>query len=152
MSAAGRLDARVTIQRRVQSQDDFGEVLNGWEDVATVWAQVTALRGEELFAAQQVQSKVDHRIRVRHSPGIRPTMRIAQDFELDGTPVIRYFDIQAIIPEQSRKNFISLMCVLRSELGFRTAETAAIVSENTLQTEGGDTLTTEGGETLILET
>ena len=50
---AGKLDRRVTIERAALTTNDFGEVVEAWQCVATVWAQQRPNRGGERFAAQQ---------------------------------------------------------------------------------------------------
>ena len=37
---AGTLNRRVTIQRRVPGQDEAGQPIDTWEDMATVWANI----------------------------------------------------------------------------------------------------------------
>lgn len=42
---AGALNRRVTIQKRVQGQDDWGQPIDTWQDVATVWANIAGQTG-----------------------------------------------------------------------------------------------------------
>lgn len=51
---AGKLDRRITIRRATTAANDFGEEIETWADVATVWAQQRPNRGGERFAAQQM--------------------------------------------------------------------------------------------------
>ena len=99
---AGDLRHRVTIQQPVETQNAYGEPVVAWQDVATVWAAVEPLRGREFFDAQQVQARVDHRIRIRYRADVTPKMRV-----LLGS---RAFNIQAVIEPESRRRELHLMC------------------------------------------
>lgn len=75
---SGDLDQRVQLQRRVSTQDETGQVVYTWANVAggNVWAQAEPLAGRELLAAQQTQSEITTRFRIRYRPDIDPTMRV----------------------------------------------------------------------------
>lgn len=73
----GKLRHRVTIQKPVQTQDTTtGELVQGWDDVATVWASVEPLSVRDFMAAQAAQSQVSARIAIRHRGDLSPNMRI----------------------------------------------------------------------------
>lgn len=99
----GDLRHRITLQECVSGQDEAGQPVQEWQDVATVWGAVEPLRGREYFAAQQVQAEVTTRIRIRYRKGIRPEMRVLYDG--------RIFQIVAppIDPEERHRE-IHLMC------------------------------------------
>ena len=82
---AGRLRHQMKIQAPVKDNTPgSGEIT--WADYATVWAQVEPLRGQEFFAAQQVNSEVTARIVIRYLAGVKPDMRIVSGsrvFEID---------------------------------------------------------------------
>ena len=63
----GRKNRRVSFERPYETPDAVGDVDKAWLPVATVWASVEPLRGEERYQAQQIQATADHRIRVRWS-------------------------------------------------------------------------------------
>lgn len=102
MTTAGRLHHRVTIQEHVTGQDEFGQPIDTWADVATVWAAVEPLRGREYFAAQQVNAEVTARIRTRYRKGVRPSMRVLYDGRL--------YDILSVIDPEERHQELQLMC------------------------------------------
>lgn len=62
---AGLLRHRVTIQRYTTTQNDYGEEVETWADLASRWAAVEPLSGREYFDAQQVASDVSIRVRMR---------------------------------------------------------------------------------------
>lgn len=97
---AGRLDRRITIQARATGQDEYGEPLTGWADVATVWARIDDLTGKQYLAAQAAQNAVQTRITIRYRPGMLPTMRV-----LHGADV---FDIEAVLGQDRVE--LALMC------------------------------------------
>lgn len=74
---SGRLRHRVKIQSPSETQNPVtGEVVLGWADVATVWAEVAPLSAREFVAAQSIQSEISTRITIRHRDGLSPDMRI----------------------------------------------------------------------------
>lgn len=74
---AGKLRHRVTIEQPGQAQDPTtGEMIPGWQAVATVWASIEPLSVRDFMAAQAAQSEVSARITIRHREGLDPTMRI----------------------------------------------------------------------------
>jgi len=85
----GPLRHRVTFESRKTGRDEFGQPLEGWDVVATLWASVDPVSGRELMTAQQTQSEITHRIRCRYRAGIETAQRIL----FDG----RAFDIQSAI-------------------------------------------------------
>lgn len=72
---AGKLRHRVTIKARNDTQNDTGEAVASWTEVATVWAAVEPLRGRELLTAQSINSEVTGTIRMRYRAGIEASMR-----------------------------------------------------------------------------
>ncbi len=102
MATAALFRQRVTIQRLVEGQDEVGQPVQEWQDVATVWGAVEPLRGREYFAAAQTQAEVTTRIRVRYRRGIRPDMRALYDG--------RVFNITAVIDPEERHRELQLMC------------------------------------------
>lgn len=55
---AGDMDRRITIQRyEVVGDDGYGNEITGWNDVATVWAEVRQESGREFFASGAIQAE-----------------------------------------------------------------------------------------------
>jgi SPP1 family predicted phage head-tail adaptor len=99
---AGRLRHRVAIERSVSTRDDFGGVVESWQNLATVWAEIHPLSGREFLAAQSTQSGVTTRITLRELPGITAAMRVNHDGTL--------YNIRAVLPDPTLKRHITLMC------------------------------------------
>ena len=73
----GMMDRRITLQSRTVAQDAMGEPDETWSTLATVWAQVVALRADEPFTnSEQHQAKVTHVFKAYHRTDIDTTCRI----------------------------------------------------------------------------
>lgn len=99
---AGKLRHRGTIQQKTETPDSYGELIETWTTLATVWCSVEPISGREFFAAQQVQAEVSARIRIRYRPGITPLMRI----KVHNTT----YEIVSVIDFEYRHRELQLMC------------------------------------------
>ncbi|APC45957.1 hypothetical protein QHH_45 [Halomonas phage QHHSV-1] len=99
---AGQLRHRVTIQQPGQTQDpNTGEMITGWQDVATVWASVEPLSAREFIAAQAGQSEISARIKIRYREGIDATMRVQHRG--------RNYNIEGVLPDpESGRHYLTL--------------------------------------------
>ena len=104
MLAAGRLRHRITFEELDIDIDSDGAQVEAWFPFGQpLSAEITALSGRELIAAQAVQSKVSTRIRVRYRPGFKPGMRATHR----GT----VYNIEAVIPDpDSGVRSVTLLC------------------------------------------
>ncbi len=100
--SVGKLRHRVTIQQLVNTDDGAGGSIETWQNVATVWAAIEPLRGNERYAAQQVQSTLTHKVTIRYREGIKPQMRL--------TYKGRIFDIESVIDIEERHHWLELFC------------------------------------------
>lgn len=96
----GQLRDRIEIQRRATGQDALGQPVQGWEQVAKVWANVRHLNGAEAIKAGAVTSAVNASIRIRWRAGIDAGQRVV----FDG----RVYEIKAVLPD--RRELIDLVC------------------------------------------
>jgi SPP1 family predicted phage head-tail adaptor len=106
---AGRLNQRITFQRRTETLDAYREDTGDWADLVTVAAGVEPVSGKEFFAALQVQSDVTHRIVCRYSSdtsGVTTKDRVSHETFL--------YDIQSILNVGSRNKELQLMCIQHS--------------------------------------
>lgn len=85
---AGDLDRKITIESRTESRSATGAATYTWAALATVWAKVKPVRGQEYFAAQQVNAQIDAVFTIYYRADITRTMRINYGGE--------YYDIQDI--------------------------------------------------------
>ena len=98
----GILRHRATIQQLVNIDDGAGGSIETWENVATVWAAIEPLRGNERYTAQQVQSTLTHKVTIRYREGIKPQMRLTYEG--------RIFDIESVIDIEERHRWLELLC------------------------------------------
>lgn len=74
---------KITILALQSGYDDEGEPINDWQPVqglTGIWASKEPLLGNEFFAAEQTQSKVEVKFRTRYTKGVKNEMRV-QDSE-----------------------------------------------------------------------
>lgn len=123
----GRLRHRIDLQTPVDQQDSFGEPITTWQDfVANVPAAIEPLAGREFYAAQQEQSDVTTRIRIRWRQGVTELMRAVHTFVIDpdtSPPTFQsdVYDIEAVLPDQrSGRRELVLMCRKRGAEGFQS--------------------------------
>jgi SPP1 family predicted phage head-tail adaptor len=101
----------VIVQERTETRQPDGSYAPTWSTFATLRAAVEPLRGQEYFAAHQLQASTNVRIRVRYVSGVTTKMRVL--FES------RYFEIEGIIDPEMRHRELQLMCVERDAEGWR---------------------------------
>ena len=53
---AGKLDKQVVLESFTTTTNDFGEQVESWSTLATVWAQVIPQMGKEIYDAAQVNA------------------------------------------------------------------------------------------------
>ena len=104
---AGRLDRIVIIQQKAVSQDTYGEEIETWTTLDTVWAGRKDFRGKEYFAAQQTAASVSAVYTIRYRTDITPDEHRISD---NG----RIYDIKSVI-ELCRKVGLELMVEARAE-------------------------------------
>lgn len=73
---AGRLNTRVGILRKTRATNTFGEEIETWNTIATVWAEIVPLRGAERFAAMQTVAQIETKVRIRYRKGLTPLDRL----------------------------------------------------------------------------
>ena len=114
----GKLRHRVTIERLEKRQGPTGKILDdSWVAVLEREpAEVLPDRAGEFFAANQVQSTGNALIRMRHRDGIKADMRVRHHIS---PGVDEFYDIQGVVPFQSRWRELRLMCLRRDAEGFR---------------------------------
>lgn len=103
VSLVNRLNRRITILRQTDEKDEYGEQLDEYFSVATVWAAIEPLRGQEFFAARRENAEVTTRIRIRYRSGIDRTMVVRYKDEYE-------FEILYIIRPEFGKTELQLMC------------------------------------------
>lgn len=100
---AGRFDQRVTIQQKQVTRSSIGEELVTWITVASVWARVEPMRGNEFFASAQMQDATDHRVTIRYRNDVLREMRIVWGLVA--------LDIVSVIDVNAQRENLELMCI-----------------------------------------
>jgi SPP1 family predicted phage head-tail adaptor len=99
---AGQLRHRLTLQQLAAGQDEIGQPVQTWTDVATDWGDVRFLKGIEAVKAGAPVSVADCSIRVRFRAGVTAGMRY-----VEGSTV---YDIQTVLPDTTGKRYLDLAC------------------------------------------
>lgn len=102
---AGALRHRVMFEQVITEIDSDGAQEENWVPVfpGPLSAEIKAISGRELIAAQAVQSKVSTRIKVRFRPEFKAAMR--------GLHRGTIYNIEAVIPDpDSGIKFLTLLC------------------------------------------
>ena len=86
---AGKLRQRITLQAKAVTRDAMGGEVITWPDQATIWASAEPLRGREFFVAQQEQSEITIRFRIRYRTDVTTAWRVVWE--------TRVYDIVQII-------------------------------------------------------
>lgn len=98
---AGRLNRRVTLQAPGTTQDELGQPIPGWTDVATVWGDIRLKSGLEAIKAGAPVSTVQASIRVRYRAGITAGMRLVHNLQA--------FNIVAVMPDVGGREYVDLV-------------------------------------------
>jgi SPP1 family predicted phage head-tail adaptor len=98
----GKLRHRITIEQKAKVSDGAGGYTESWVPFVTIWASVDPVSGKEYYEAQQMQSSVSHKIRIRYKSGVLPSMRV--NFKE------RIFAVESVINWEERNRDMMLMC------------------------------------------
>ena len=67
---AGLMDRRITLQRKSSTPSSSGDPVVTWAALATVWANVSPVRGDERFTDPQYAAKEQTDFRIRYSSDV----------------------------------------------------------------------------------
>lgn len=101
---AGKLNRRILIQRRQTGEDEAGQPLLGWEDVASVWANVLGQTGlGTIKTSGTVAAAIKaYSFRIRFREGLDEGMRVV----LAGEP----FDVKQVRMDYAGREWTDLVC------------------------------------------
>lgn len=102
--AAGILNRRVLLQRRIESPTGTGGTTVTWQDIATVWVNIRVLNGTETVKADFPVSVARASIRMRLRNDIDATCRAV--YTSGATTTI--FEILAVLPDLVGREFMDL--------------------------------------------
>lgn len=118
---SGKYRHKVTLQRRVDSQQDGGQVVHSYADFAKVRARISPIKGREFIAAQQIQADVTTEISIRYRGDVDETCRIKHITNHSSSPPEEeFFDIVAVMPDdKTARRELRLMCMKWTADGWR---------------------------------
>lgn len=105
---AGQLNRRITIQRHVQGQDDFGQPIDTWEEVKKVWASIAnetglgTIRSQTQAGVPSAVSRYSFMVRKEAAVDVTDAMRIVHDGLI--------FDIRVITHDLNQRDRAYLIC------------------------------------------
>lgn len=85
---AGKMDRLITIQTFTTTQNDYGEPVETWTTLASVWAERVPMSGREAFAADQLAALSLVKFKIRYRSDVDTKNRI-----LDAGS---YYDIRSV--------------------------------------------------------
>lgn len=118
---AGSLRHRVQVQRALAPRrTTSGAFETDYEPWFTAWAAIEPLTPREFWAAQQIQSEITTRIRIRYRPGLNAKLRVLHQRQAGSPTAIDRYDVDGPpIEVQGERREIYLMCIKRDAEGFR---------------------------------
>lgn len=73
---SGKLDRLITLQTFTTTQNDYGELVEAWATLASVWAERVPLSGREAFVADQIAALSLVKFRIRYRSDVNTKSRI----------------------------------------------------------------------------
>jgi SPP1 family predicted phage head-tail adaptor len=111
ITTAGLMRHRVTLQRPVISSDGYGNETNGFEDVATIAAQISenanGVGGAENVQAGKLFGTGYVNITLRKSSD---TANVQPEWRVKNTRENHYYNIRQIRNDDERGDFLTLTC------------------------------------------
>lgn len=99
---AGTLNSFVRVEYLTGVQDEAGQPVDEWVELASMWANIRNRSGAEAIRADQEASTVRTSIRVRWREDITADMRIVHG--------ARVYQIKAVLPAEDEGDKVDLVC------------------------------------------
>lgn len=104
---AGPFNRRITIQDHVQEQDETGQIIDMWVDMATVWAWIKTQSGMSTISNGVAISLTRYSFRIRYRTDLDVGMRVLYNGTLH--------DIQYIAHDLASHRWTDLVCQTTDE-------------------------------------
>jgi SPP1 family predicted phage head-tail adaptor len=118
MMEIGKLDKRVTLQRRSATLDAYGQEVNTWVTAATVWANVRPVSGKEKSSMATIDAMMTHKVTVRYNVDFMPPTKVdAWRIVYPTKAGTRIFDIKAAQDVDEARTHIMFDCQEGSQTG-----------------------------------
>lgn len=98
----GDLRHRITLQQAVDTPDAGGGSARSWQDIATLWAEIEPLSGNEKIHAMAVTATQKYRLRLRYRGDITPAQRFVRDGQI--------LNILAVRDRDERRRWLECLC------------------------------------------
>lgn len=104
MSASRPSDLRhrLTLEELSRVADEGGGFTEDWVTVATLFADLRPIGGDERYEADRLAGRVTHEVSLRYRAGVVPAMRFRK-----GT---RIFHIVTVIDVDERRRWLNCLC------------------------------------------
>ena len=102
---AGRLRYKVTIEALTETTLPSGETAETPVVFAEVFADVRSSTVQEIMLGERQESKITHKVYIRHLAGLETGMRVVWDG--------RYLNIENIVEDRTHARWMTLLCVER---------------------------------------
>tara|TARA_Y100000401_G_scaffold117519_1_gene126828 strand:- start:16833 stop:17150 length:318 start_codon:yes stop_codon:yes gene_type:complete len=99
---AGQLRHRATLQSVTDTASAFGDVSQSWSTVETVWCNIEPLTAREALEAEQIKSRISHKVTLRYRANVSTKNRLVFDS--------RTFNITSVLNVGERNKTLLLMC------------------------------------------
>lgn len=100
--AIGALRHRLLLEIETRTADGAGGFEVRWNAIAYVWAEIQPRTGREAYGPDKTEARVTHAVRLRHRPGLSPTMRFRRDTTI--------FVIRAVLEIGTRRRWLECLC------------------------------------------
>ena len=103
---------RITIQKRVDSTDNYGGQTTAWSALQDAWAIIEPQSGREVFSQGQDQSRVDSKMTIRYISTLKNTATAGKyrvKFDLRYFPIFYIKNLDADMKREG-KAFQTLYC------------------------------------------
>jgi SPP1 family predicted phage head-tail adaptor len=87
----GTLRQKVSLQSEAQTPDGAGGYTLAWTTLATVWANIIPISGNEVYAAGHLEGHATHKVTIRWRSDITPTTDMRLTYNS------RVFNIRAVL-------------------------------------------------------
>lgn len=98
-----RLPHRITIQRPIETKNQYKISQVDWEDYVSLFASVEPISGREYVLLQNTKSELTVRIKIYYYPGVTSAMRVVYGS--------RVLNIESVINYKELNREMHLMCV-----------------------------------------
>lgn len=98
----GQLRHRVEVQQEIRTSDGMGGFTVEWKKVATYFARVSPMRGEESLIHRQLQDRITHMVVMRWHPLVKASQRLVHND--------RVFNIREVLNVDERNIKLELRC------------------------------------------